>query len=43
MLYGNKRTAFNAFYDAVRDEESLDKKTTILIGLAAAMTSGCYP
>jgi alkylhydroperoxidase/carboxymuconolactone decarboxylase family protein YurZ len=43
MLSGKNRTAFNTFYDAVRDESSLDKKTTILIGLAAAMTSGCGP
>lgn len=43
MLSGNNRTAFNAFYDVVRDETSLDRKTTILIGLAAAMTSGCAP
>lgn len=41
MLYDDKRSAFNAFYDAVRDESRLDKRTTVLIGLAAAMTSGC--
>ena len=43
MLIGDNRSAFNAFYDAVRDESHLDRKTTILIGLAAAMTSGCAP
>jgi len=43
MLAGENRKAFNAFYDAVRDESQLDHKTTILIGLAAAMTSGCAP
>ena len=43
MLSGESRTSFNASYDAVRDESSLDRKTTILIGLAAAMTSGCVP
>ncbi|MCW8860629.1 MAG: carboxymuconolactone decarboxylase family protein [Deltaproteobacteria bacterium] len=43
MLTGKNRSTFNAFYDAVRDENHLDTKTTILIGLAAAMTSGCAP
>jgi hypothetical protein len=43
MLSGKNRSRFNDFYDAVRDESVLDKKTTILIGLAAAMTSGCAP
>ncbi len=43
MLTGKNRAAFNGFYDAVRDESQLDKKTTILIGLAAAMTGGCAP
>jgi hypothetical protein len=43
MLYGDNRTTFNAFYDAVRDESRLDRKTTVLVGLAAAMTSGCGP
>lgn len=43
MLFDDKRTAFNAFYDAVRDESQLDRKTTVLIGLAAAMSSGCEP
>lgn len=43
MLYDDKRSAFNAFYDAVRDESELDNKTTILVGLAAAMASGCAP
>lgn len=43
MLTGQNRTAFNAFYDAVRDEAHLDKRTTTLVGLAAAMAIGCYP
>lgn len=43
MLYDDKRSAYNAFYDAVRDESELDGKTTILVGLAAALTSGCRP
>ncbi|MBN2792614.1 MAG: carboxymuconolactone decarboxylase family protein [Desulfuromonadales bacterium] len=43
MLTGKNRAAFNAFYDAVRDESVLDKRTTALIGLAAAMSCGCAP
>jgi len=43
MLTGKNRSTFNAFYDAVRDESTLDKRTTILVGLAAAMACGCTP
>jgi alkylhydroperoxidase/carboxymuconolactone decarboxylase family protein YurZ len=43
MLSAKNGKAYSAFYDAVRDESVLDKKTTILIGLAAAMTAGCAP
>ena len=43
MLSEKNGKAFSAFYDAVRDESVLDKKTTLLIGLAAAMTAGCIP
>ncbi len=43
MLSGENRSAFNAFYDAVRDESQLDKKTTVLVGLAAALSCGCEP
>ena len=43
MLSEKDRNAFNAFYDSVRDESVLDRKTTTLIGLAAAMTCGCSP
>lgn len=43
MLSAKNGKAFSAFYDAVRDESVLDKKTTILVGLAAAMTAGCVP
>lgn len=43
MLSQKNGKAFSSFYDAVRDESALDKKTTILIGLAAALTAGCYP
>jgi hypothetical protein len=43
MLSEKNRQAFNAFYDAVRDESELDRRTTILIGLAAALTGSCAP
>ncbi len=43
MLSAKNGKAFGQFYDAVRDESVLDEKTTILVGLAAAMTAGCVP
>jgi len=43
MLSAKNGKAFSAFYDAVRDESSLDRKTTILVGMAASMTAGCAP
>lgn len=43
MLSAKNGKAFSVFYDAVRDEASLDRKTTILVGLAAALTAGCAP
>ena len=43
MLSAKNGLAFSGFYDAVRDESVLDPKTTILIGLAAAMASACAP
>jgi hypothetical protein len=43
MLSAKNGKAFREFYDTVRDESALDRKTTILIGLAAALTSGCGP
>jgi len=43
MLPQDQRKAFNAFYDRVRDEAHLDRPTTIIVGLAAAMAAGCDP
>jgi hypothetical protein len=43
MLSAKNAAAFRAFYDEVRDQSVLDEKTTLLIGLAAAMTAGCEP
>ncbi len=43
MLQSKQHKAFCNFYDAVRDESNLDKRTTILVGLATAMAIGCEP
>ncbi len=43
MLSAKNAKAFGQFYDAVRDQSALDEKTTILVGMAAAMTAGCSP
>ncbi len=34
---------FNDFYHAAYADGELDSKTKVLIGLAMAMTQGCYP
>jgi alkylhydroperoxidase/carboxymuconolactone decarboxylase family protein YurZ len=34
---------FNAFYHAAYADGELDSKTKVLIGMAVAMTTGCYP
>ncbi len=34
---------FNDFYRAAYADGELDSRTKILIGLAVAMTQGCYP
>ncbi|PLX76444.1 MAG: carboxymuconolactone decarboxylase family protein [Desulfuromonas sp.] len=43
MLCANHHKQFSDFYDAVRDESVLDKRTTIMVGLASAMAIGCEP
>ncbi len=43
MLSEEAGKAWGDFYDAARDNGVLDEKTTVLIHLAAAMSSGCYP
>ena len=43
MLPPKQHSKFCDFYDAVRDEEHLDRRTTIIVGLAAAMAIGCEP
>ncbi|SHJ21902.1 hypothetical protein SAMN02745165_01845 [Malonomonas rubra DSM 5091] len=43
MLSEKNGKAYSTFYDAVRDETVLDRRITVLVGLAAAMTAGCEP
>ena len=43
MLPPEIQQAYNAFYDEVRNLTHLDKKTTIIAGLAASMAVGCDP
>jgi hypothetical protein len=43
MLLTKQHKAYCNFYDAVRDESVLDTRTTIIVGLTAAMASGCDP
>jgi hypothetical protein len=43
MLPETAGQAFGAFYDAARHNDILDRKTTLLIHLATAMSVACYP
>ena len=43
MLPEKQRAAYADFSDSARNNGILEKKTTILIGLAASMAVGCYP
>ena len=43
MLPPKQHKSFCNFYDTVRDESCLDKRTTIIVGLATAMAIGCEP
>jgi hypothetical protein len=43
MLNHKQHKAYCNFYDAVRDGEHLDDRTTTMIGLAAAMARECQP
>jgi alkylhydroperoxidase/carboxymuconolactone decarboxylase family protein YurZ len=43
MLPEKQQTKFSEFYDAVRNNDILDPKTTLLLHLAAAMALGCTP
>jgi len=41
MLLPKQHKAYCTFYDAVRDESVFDTRTTVIVGLTAAMASGC--
>ena len=43
MLPEAQHEAFEAFYDSVRHNDILEPKTTLLLHLATALSSGCYP
>jgi alkylhydroperoxidase/carboxymuconolactone decarboxylase family protein YurZ len=43
MLTGDPKATFEAFYDAVRQNDVLPAKTTYLLHLATAMAVGCVP
>jgi len=43
MLPPKPHKAYCDFYDAVRNEEHLDARTTAMIGLTAAIARECQP
>jgi alkylhydroperoxidase/carboxymuconolactone decarboxylase family protein YurZ len=43
MLSESQRKIFADFHESVEAEGNLDKKTSHLIKVAAAMALGCYP
>ena len=43
MLPKKQDETFSEFYKAARFNKILDSKTTLMIHLATAMSSGCYP
>jgi hypothetical protein len=43
MLTKDRAISWKAFYDSARHNDILDERTTVLIHLAAAMATGCYP
>ncbi len=43
MLLPKQHKAYCDFYDAVRDGEILDSRTTVIVGLTTAMAIGCDP
>jgi hypothetical protein len=43
MVSDKQKKAFEDFYDAARNNEILEPKTTLMIHLATAMAVGCYP
>ena len=43
MLPEKQKEAFFKFFDSTVENEVFDKKTTIMIQLASALSMGCYP
>jgi hypothetical protein len=43
MLQRKHKEAFGKFYASVRENETLDAKTTVMLQLATAMAVGCVP
>lgn len=42
MLPETQKETFFKFFDSTVENEVFDKKTTIIIQLASALTSGCF-
>lgn len=43
MLPETIRAKYRSFYDSARHNQILEPKVTLMVHLAAAMASGCYP
>jgi len=43
MLPKRQLEAWSSYYDSARHNEILDEKTTLMLHLATAMSTGCYP
>ena len=43
MLTKHQQQLYNAFYESTHNNEYLDQKTEILVGLSAAMAMNCAP
>lgn len=43
MLTKRQQELYNSFYDSTHNNEYLEQKTEILVGLSAAMAMNCAP
>ncbi len=43
MLPAKQAKAYDAFFESTAQNEVLDRKTTLMIQMAAAFAIGCYP
>lgn len=43
MLTKRQQVLYNEFYDSTQNNEYLDQKTEVLVGLSAAMAMDCEP